>query len=128
MSNAFGAADTSPGGTAQGATAGATGPVLVDVVGADYLGRPAGEARRELADLGLQVEVARTGGGGPVGTVKEVSPVGSVEAGSLVTLGVVDEAPREDEDQGDDASSPGNGNSKGKGKAKGRDKNDERDD
>ncbi|HEU4911918.1 MAG TPA: serine/threonine-protein kinase [Actinomycetes bacterium] len=126
VSNAFGAADTSPGGTAQGATAGATGPVLVDVVGADYLGRPAGEARRELADLGLQVEVARTGGGGPVGTVKEVSPVGSVEAGSLVTLGVVDEAPREDEDQDDDASSPGNGS--GKGKAKGRDKNDERDD
>jgi serine/threonine-protein kinase len=93
----------------------ATAPTTVEVVAEDYLGRAEDEARAELEGLGLRVEVMRTTGGGAVGTVKDVAPTGTVEADSLVTLGVVAPEP------------PGAGDGDGKGdekpgKGKGRDK------
>ncbi|MGH8895253.1 MAG: PASTA domain-containing protein, partial [Actinomycetes bacterium] len=91
----------------------ATAASELDVVAADFLGRPAGQVAAELEDLGLRVEMRPSPGGGQVGTVKQVSPTGTVEAGSLVTLGVV--APdRSDEDGQGDESKPG----KGKGRQK----------
>ena len=88
----------------------ATAPTTVEVVASDYVGRPAEEARAELEGLGLQVTEERTAGEGPVGTVSGVSPTGTLEAGSLVTLEVVAAAPQ-DEDGNDkpDKGKPGNG-------------------
>jgi eukaryotic-like serine/threonine-protein kinase len=93
----------------------ATAPTSVDVVASDYLGRPVPEVETELEGLGLQVDVQRTAGGGAVGTVKGVSPTGTVEAGSLVTLEAVAAAtppPAEKDPKG----KPGKGNGHGKGK------------
>ena len=97
----------------------ATAPTTVDVVAQDYLGRTGADVRTELEGLGLTVDVQRTAGGGPVGTVKGVAPTGTVEAGSLVTLDVVAAEP----DQGPGADQ-GGAEEKGKGgdKGKGRDK------
>jgi hypothetical protein len=44
------------------------------VVAADYLTRPEADVRADLEGLGLTVAVTATEGGGPVGTVKDVSP------------------------------------------------------
>jgi tRNA A-37 threonylcarbamoyl transferase component Bud32 len=99
----------------------ATAPTTVDVAEQDYLGRPVADVRTELEGLGLTVDVQRTAGGGPVGTVKGVAPTGTVEAGSLVTLDVVADTP----DQGPGADGDGDGpKGKGKGgdKGKGHDK------
>ena len=73
---------------------GATGsapatPTTLDVVRRDYLGRPAADVVTELKGLGLRVRTVATEGGGVVGTVKDVSPTGSVPAGSTVTVTVV---------------------------------------
>ena len=81
--------------------------------------------------LGLRVAVDRTVGGGEVGTVKAVSPTGSVPPGSLVTLEAVAAPPPQDDDGADeDDERKGNGKSKGKDKDKGRgnDPGDEGDD
>ena len=97
----------------------ATAPTTVDVAERDYLGRPVADVRTELEGLGLTVDVQRTAGGGPVGTVKGVAPTGTVEAGSLVTLDVVAAAP----DQGPVPTrtaprTKGKGGDKGKGNDK----------
>ena len=95
----------------------ATAPTTVDVVASDYLGRPLADVRTELEGLGLQVDVRRTAGGGEIGTVKGVSPTGTVEAGSLVTLEAVAEAaPRPDQPGKGDKDKPGKGNGNGRGK------------
>jgi serine/threonine-protein kinase len=98
----------------------ATAPTSVDVAVQDYLGRPVAEVRTELEGLGLTVDVQRTAGGGPVGTVKAVAPTGTVAAGSLVTLDVVaaepDQGPGADDDKG--AKGKGKGGDKGKGSDK----------
>jgi hypothetical protein len=75
------------------------------------------DVRTELEGLGLTVDVQRTAGGGPVGTVKGVAPTGTVEAGSLVTLDVVAAAPDQTPAAGPDGSK-GKGAGKGKGKDK----------
>jgi hypothetical protein len=77
------------------------------------------DVRTELEGLGLTVDVQRTAGGGPVGTVKGVAPTGTVEAGSLVTLDVVaataDQGPGADPDG---TKGKGKGGDKGKGSDK----------
>jgi tRNA A-37 threonylcarbamoyl transferase component Bud32 len=93
----------------------ATAPTTVEVVAGDYLGRPVADVRTELEGLGLQVDVQRTAGGGEIGTVKGVRPTGTVEAGSLVTLEAVAEAPHEPDEDGKGKSGKGNGHGKGKG-------------
>jgi serine/threonine-protein kinase len=96
----------------------ATAPSTVDVAAQDYLGRPVADVRADLEGLGLTVDVERTAGGGPVGTVKGVAPTGTVEAGSLVTLEVVAAAP----DQQPGAGGNDVDGTKEKGKGKGHDK------
>jgi hypothetical protein len=94
----------------------ATAPDTVDVATEDYLGRPVAEARSELEDLGLVVTVGRSDGGGPVGTVKEVSPTGELDVGSQVTLDVVAEPEPPEEkkpDKGKDKSPGPNDKEKG---------------
>jgi serine/threonine protein kinase len=93
----------------------ATAPTTVDVVAADYLGRTVADARTELEGLGLEVDVQRTAGGGAVGTVKDVSPTGTVEAGSQVTLEAVAEAAPQPDKGDKDKPRKGNGHGKGKG-------------
>lgn len=98
-----------------GPSEGTTAPATIEVVAADYLGRPVEEVRAELTELGLRVDVDESPGGGTVGTVKQVAPTGNLAADSVVTLGVVaPEKVEHDEDGG-----PGKG--KGKGRGKGRD-------
>ena len=97
----------------------ATAPTSVDVAEQDYLGRPVADVRTELEGLGLTVDVQRTAGGGPVGTVKGVAPTGTVEAGSLVTLDVVAAAPdQEPAAEPDGTKGKGKGADKGKGNDK----------
>ena len=104
----------------------ATAPTTVDVAEQDYLGRSVADVRTELEGLGLTVDVQRTAGGGPVGTVQGVAPTGTVEAGSLVTLDVVaatpDQGPGADDDNGDGTKGKGKGGDKGGDKGKGNDK------
>ena len=96
----------------------ATAPTSVDVAERDYLGLPVADVRAELEGLGLTVDVQRTAGGGPVGTVKGVAPTGTVEAGSLVTLDVVAAAPDQRPGAGPDGTK-GKGNGRGHDKRKG---------
>ena len=74
---------------AAASTTAPAGPSTVDVVARDYLGLQAEDARTELVGLGLRVVVTETAGGGVVGTVSDVSPTGTVAAGTTVTLDVV---------------------------------------
>jgi len=85
-----------------------TAPATVDVVASDYLTRPEADVRADLEGLGLTVAVTSTEGGGPVGTVKDVSPTGTLDAGSRVTIEVVAEP----------AAKPGKPDNPGKGKKK----------
>ncbi len=66
-----------------------TAPATVEVVAADYLKRPEAEVRTDLEGLGLTVAVTSSERGGEVGTVKDVSPTGTLAAGSRVTIEVV---------------------------------------
>ncbi len=58
-----------------------TAPGAVEVVAADYRGRELADVRAELTGLGLEVAVAESAGGGAVGTVKDVNPTGTLDAG-----------------------------------------------
>jgi serine/threonine-protein kinase len=64
-------------------------PAAVQVAKRAYLGRPVEDVRAELRGLGLGVTVTRSEGGGVVGTVKDVRPTGTVQAGTTVRLTVV---------------------------------------
>jgi serine/threonine protein kinase len=91
-----GSGDTSTRSPGPGASAtDSTAPATVDVVAADYIGRPEADVRADLEGLGLTVAVTSTEGGGEVGTVKDVSPTGTLDAGSRVTVEVVAEPPPE---------------------------------
>ncbi len=83
---------TTPGSGTESST-GPTAATEVDVAARDYLGRPADEVREELVGLGLRVTVAPSAGGGVVGTVKDVTPTGTLKEGTAVTLDVVAEQP-----------------------------------
>jgi eukaryotic-like serine/threonine-protein kinase len=73
-----------------GATStGSTAPSTLDIVRRDYLGRPQQDVVTDLTGLGLRVRPVLSEGGGVVGTVKDVSPTGSVPAGATVTVTVV---------------------------------------
>jgi serine/threonine protein kinase len=73
-----------------GATStGSAAPSTLDIVRRDYLGRSQQDVVTELTGLGLKVRAVLSEGGGVVGTVKDVSPTGSVPAGSTVTVTVV---------------------------------------
>jgi hypothetical protein len=73
-----------------GATStGSAAPTTLDIVRRDYLGRPQQDVVTELTGLGLTVQPVLSEGGGVVGTVKDVSPTGSVPAGTTVTVTVV---------------------------------------
>jgi serine/threonine-protein kinase len=83
---------TTPGSGSESST-GPTAVTEVDVAARDYLGRPVAEVREELVGLGLRVTVAPSAGGGVVGTVKDVTPTGTLKEGTAVTLDVVAEQP-----------------------------------
>jgi len=85
----------------------------VEIDSEDYLGRPADDVEAELEEAGLRVERTEGGSDGRVGTVEDVSPTGTVEEGSLVTLSIVTARP--DEEGEDDKPGNGNGRDKGKG-------------
>ncbi|MGH8968925.1 MAG: serine/threonine protein kinase [Actinomycetes bacterium] len=87
----------------------------VDLDDRAYLGRPADDVEAELEDAGLRVERTRGGTEGRVGTVDDVSPTGTVEEGSLVTLSVVPARPDEEAEERKDERGKGNGRDKGKG-------------
>jgi serine/threonine protein kinase len=84
---------TTPGGGASASSDASTAPHTVDVAARDYLGRPVADVRSELVSLGLKVQVTQSDGGGVVGTVKNVSPTGTVDAGTTINLDVVDSPP-----------------------------------
>ncbi len=84
---------------------------LVTVDPADYVGRPKDEVKKELEDLGLEVDDTTVDNPGDQekDTVADVSPSGQVEPDSTVTLSVYGDAPKQDK------SDKGNDNGKGNG-------------
>ena len=75
---------------------------------ADYVGRPKDEAKKDLEDLGLEVDETEVDNPGDQekDTVADVSPSGQVEPDSTVTLSVYGDPPKD---------KPSNGNDNGKG-------------
>jgi serine/threonine-protein kinase len=107
---------TTPGSGGESSTE-PTAATEVDVAARDYLGRPVADVREELVGLGLRVTVARSAGGGVVGTVKDVTPTGTLKAGTPVTLDVVAEQPGTQEpDSTEKDSKPGKGHGRKKGR------------
>ncbi len=65
-------------------------------------------SQAELVGLGLRVTVVRSEGGGVVGTVKDVTPTGTVEEGTAVQLQVVaDPKPKPEPPPGPDKDEAG---------------------
>lgn len=95
-------------------TASATTPALIDIDASAYVGRPAEDVRAELTALGLLVDLDHAEGPGQPGTVQSVSPDGSVERGTLITVTVV-RAAEDDDDKRDDEKRD---DDRGKGKKK----------
>jgi eukaryotic-like serine/threonine-protein kinase len=93
---------------------GPTAVSTVDVAARDYLGRSVADVRSELAGLGLRVDVRRSAGGGVVGTVKRLTPTGTVAAGTTITLEVVSQPPKDTKPD----PKQGKGKHKGGGKAR----------
>jgi eukaryotic-like serine/threonine-protein kinase len=87
--------------SADGETAAPQGPETVRVDAGEYVGRPYGEVRSELSDLGLDVQPRYTESGRAAGTVTGVSPTGDVAQGSTVTVTVAEES----QEQGSSSSS-----------------------
>jgi serine/threonine-protein kinase len=101
--------DDEPSGQVAASDAATTGseatvPDTVEVVAADFLGRPEQDVRAELEALDLRVETVNEVAEGDAGTVRDVSPTGTVEVGTLVTIEVVTPPSDEgdDDDEGDD--------------------------
>ena len=110
LMKACGGGDNTAGTTADtgdGASSSPTAAAQVEVAKADYLGRPVAEVQTELVGLGLRVTVVRSEGGGVVGTVKDVTPTGTVEEGTAVQLQVVaDPKPKPEPPPGPDKEKP----------------------
>jgi serine/threonine-protein kinase len=89
----------------------ATADDLVTVDPAAYVGRPKDEAKKDLEDLGLEVDDTEVDNPGDQekDTVADVSPSGQVEPDSTVTLSVYGDPPKQDKP------GKGNGNDNGKG-------------
>lgn len=94
--------------TPTASTAGPTTPAGVFVDPAALIGRPADEVRAELEAKGLRVALVSDVGGGTIGTVKAVSPDGTLARGTKVTLTVVQAAPSRHK-KGKDRSGKGKG-------------------
>jgi serine/threonine-protein kinase len=86
----FGTADVAPPAAA-GATGGAHGrpaPATIDLVAADWIGRPVDEVRAGLTALGLRVTATPVDGTGrAAGTVTAIDPLGRLVPGDTVTVG-----------------------------------------
>ena len=87
--------------TGDTASSGPSATTQVDVAADDYLGRPVAEAQADLVGLGLRVTVVRSEGGGVVGTVKDVTPTGTVAEGTAIELQVVADPKRKPEPAAD---------------------------
>ena len=123
-----GTVEDSPGSSSESSPV-ATAPATVDVAAQDYLGRPVGEVRSELTDLGLRVAVDRSVGDGDVDTVQNVAPTGTLQVGREVRLEVVAAPPPgEDEAEEGDEDGPGKGGDKGKSGDKGKGNGEREDD
>ena len=119
------AGDATPTGTTQPT---ATTPAGVDVAAADYVGRPVAEVQAALVGAGLSVSLSPAETADvPAGQVTAVSPVGTLSAGSAVTITyavppapvVTTQPPAPD--NGDGGQQDGNnGNGKGHGKGNGK--------
>ena len=107
---------TTPGSGSESST-GPTAATEVDVAARDYLGRPVDDVSEELVGLGLRVTVARSAGGGVLGTVKDVTPTGTLREGTAVTLDVVAEQPgTQEKNTQEKKSKPGKGHGRKKGR------------
>jgi len=109
----------------------------VEVVSADYVGRPVSEVEDELSGLGLTVQPRPlTTADVPAGRVIAVDPLGALQPGDTVTLthavappapspAPASAEPEEDEDEPDEGDGKGKGNGadepgKDKGRGKGK--------
>jgi len=123
------AGDATPTGTTRPT---ATTPAGIDVTAADYVGRPVAEVQAALVGAGLSVSLSPAETADvPAGHVTAVSPVGTLPAGSAVTITyavppapVVTTAPPAPDNGGDAGQQDGN-NGKGKGHGKGNGKKDD---
>ena len=80
-------AASSPAST-EAAPTQAPAPTRVEVDGADYLGRPVEDVRKELEDQKLSTKVEETPNDGTqdAGTVADLSPTGTVDEGTTITI------------------------------------------
>jgi serine/threonine-protein kinase len=121
-------ASASPTKTASSApTTSATPDETVAVDPADYVGRPAKDATKQLEDLGLTVEVVTVENPGDQekDTVAAVSPSGDVDPDQTITLSVYGDPPADNPAKkppkspkgpdGDNGNGNGNGNGDGEG-------------
>jgi hypothetical protein len=98
--DASGTATNSPSATSRTATSSASARATVRA--ADYIGRPLTDVQTALAALGLRTTVVASEGGGAVGTVKGLSPVGALDRGDTVRLSVVQAPAKGDKKKGKD--------------------------
>ena len=108
------ASTSAPPRTTSAAPTRSASPTQVEIDESDYLGRPRSEARRELRALGLLVNERAVNNPGEeeAGTVAGVSPSGTLDARSTVTLSYYGDPPREEPPTSTPASpstSPGDG-------------------
>jgi serine/threonine-protein kinase len=106
----------SPSESPSGSPSGSPSAETVTVDPATYVGRPKGDATRDLQSLGLRVAETTVDNPGDQqkDVVSGVSPSGEVDKGSTVTLSVYGDPPT--------AEAPGQGNDQANGKAKGKGK------
>jgi serine/threonine-protein kinase len=71
----------------------ASGPLLVTVDKAAYVGKPAEQVKAALTRLGLQVAEQPQPSAAPAGSVLDVAPAGQVRERTLVTLTVATAPP-----------------------------------
>jgi serine/threonine-protein kinase len=113
--------DPGAGGSTPSSTPSATrepAPATVEVDADDYRGQPRKAAEATLTDLGLEVRAQQIANDGSLAadTVVDVSPVGTLQEGTEVTLTVAGPAPEPTREP------PGHDKGKGKDKGKGPEK------
>ncbi|HEX2772772.1 MAG TPA: PASTA domain-containing protein, partial [Micromonosporaceae bacterium] len=108
-----------------GSTPETTEPAAVELVAAEFIGRPVRDVQAELVARGLQVGVVPVETADlPAGQVLSVDPAGSVAPGAAVTVSyavppVVVPEPQQGGGNGNDGGGNGNGNGNGRGNDKG---------